>query len=149
MNVDEALLVADGLASPSLIAGGGTKRALELLAAEVRRQHAEIAALSARLKAADGMAECMDMLRDDLERMGVVPQGTAPMFMTEAICGEMARLRDHAVTLANTERIVERNRCAAIVQANADASGDWLHTILQSNADAILREPNADIGGIE
>ena len=69
MNLDEALLVADGLAAPSLIAGGGQKRALELLAAEVRRQHAEI-----------------------------------------------ARLRDHAVVLANTERIVERNRCAWIAR---------------------------------
>lgn len=99
MNVDEALLVADQTVGFAVLS---QSHALLVLAAEVRKQHAEI-----------------------------------------------ARLRDHAVVLANTERIVERNRCAAIVQANADASGDWLHTILQSNADAILREPNADIGGIE
>ncbi|MEY2686855.1 MAG: hypothetical protein RL375_1053 [Pseudomonadota bacterium] len=47
MTVDEALLVADGLGLPgAAISGESTKRALDRLAEEVRRQHAELCALS-------------------------------------------------------------------------------------------------------
>lgn len=66
MNVDEALLVADQTVGFAVLS---QSHALLVLAAEVRKQHAEI-----------------------------------------------ARLRDHAVVLANTERIVERNRCAWIAR---------------------------------
>lgn len=40
-----------------------------------------------KLKAleAQGMADCMDMVMQELERAGVIPAHTAPMFVPEAI----------------------------------------------------------------
>jgi outer membrane murein-binding lipoprotein Lpp len=58
MTVDEALLVADGLGLPgAAISGATTKLALDRLAAEVRRQHAELERLQAQLDASRRDAE--------------------------------------------------------------------------------------------
>lgn len=44
-----------------------------------------------RVNNAEGMAGCMDMLRKDLIAAGVIPDGTAPMFMTEAVLGAIQK----------------------------------------------------------
>lgn len=62
-----------------------------LTAEQAERLHDRIAELEKQLQGerqlrqeSEGMGLCMSMVHDDLVQAGVVPAGTAPMFITEA-----------------------------------------------------------------
>ena len=105
----ESLRLADALKMGTpYISGVST---IDQTEKELRRQHAEIARLTAELEKertarqeAQAMAECLDMLRTDLIAAGVVGPEVAPMFLTEAVLS--------AVSLERTARIEAQQRLA-------------------------------------
>ena len=46
-----------------------------------------------RAQNAEGMAECMRMVRDELVEAGIIDAGVAPMFIPEAVAGKLAEAR--------------------------------------------------------
>ena len=65
----------------------------------------EIDKLRLRCKNAEGMADCMDMVRQDLINMGIIGDDVAPMFIPEAVAGAIQK----AVA-------AEREACAVIAE---------------------------------
>ena len=56
---------------------------------------------------------------DDLQRRidaGADLEGAIRDYADAAVAQERSRMNEHAATLANTERLIERERCAQIVQ---------------------------------
>ncbi len=75
-------------------------RALEIIGAAFAAKDAEIARLREAVSNAEGMAGCMELLRDDLIRMGFIDKSVPPMFMTEAVCAAIRREVDAARSTA-------------------------------------------------
>jgi Lar family restriction alleviation protein len=78
-----------------------------------------------------GMAQSMDMFREDMIEAGVIDDNVPPMFMTEAILGYIGKLR--AGTLTG-----EQIRDAALEEAANvcdDQSREW-------NSDSVVTEKN-------
>lgn len=98
MNVDEALLLADDYTGTGhVIAANGSRRALQLLAAEVRRQHAELTRLQ----------QLFDLAAPEL-RCGIQLQ-------LREIDRLRAALADVAAEMPQAV-LHERNRCAWIAR---------------------------------
>jgi hypothetical protein len=63
----------------------------------------------ARIDAQEGMAECMRMFRADMIEAGVIGESVPPMFMTEAILGEIGRLRAQLAAAQEALHWLEEN----------------------------------------
>jgi hypothetical protein len=49
-----------------------------------------------RRQTIEGMADCMHMVCRDLIAMGVIPDGTPPMFITEAVAAKLREYKNDA-----------------------------------------------------
>jgi hypothetical protein len=59
----------------------------------------EVATLRQRAQEAEGVAQCMQETREILTTAGLIPAGTAPMFIAEAVLAAVAALREDAERL--------------------------------------------------
>jgi len=106
MNIDEALLLADGI-SMTALGGKGALTALVLLAAQVRRQHAEIERLKAWRDTVDDMLTVCHMVASDDPRESInrLINWHCSVALDPAVSSDAAALV-----------AAERNRCATIAR---------------------------------
>ena len=126
---------------------GHTQSDMVTKIADLTRQLAEVTAErdAARLRSenAEGMAECMDMLRRDLIAAGLIESSVPPMFMTEAILGaiQKAQARAKWLEVENANNLdllrAERDLVASIWEASGAENGRSLvEQIAAMRADA-------------
>ena len=65
----------------------------EYLLDHARQLERELAEAHQRAQNAEGMADCMRMVRDELVEAGIIDAGVAPMFIPEAVAGKLAEAR--------------------------------------------------------
>src|SRR5688500_10918181 len=88
-----------------------------MLLLRAQKAEAEIERLRDQNRNLDGMAACMDMVRQELIEAGVITEKVPPMFVSTAVLSviaaknaEIASLREAAESAGNDKRDAERFR---------------------------------------
>lgn len=104
--------------------------------------------IAARVATAQGMADCMDMVREELIEAGIIDKKTAPMFITEAVMRHIAGVRKDADTAAAHDVFAERQRQKEVEgwNTNHDDGHDCGEMASAAACYALHTEPVGNVG---